>query len=228
MKGFLLGACLLGMFAVAGSLRAQSLNSNAGSQTDSNGVMSVIELDANDYVVNLDATQDGISNPGGDPTGDSLPGSSTTVYVPSISFNLAPGTYTLQNASLLSAAADPNFTAWNFQAGNSTPWVWEFLAVQVPDASTGAGTVLANYTPEPYERFTTQAGAAAYATPYMSTITISSAETVAFALDDNALGDNAGGVSFEISAAPEPNAFWLAGGGLLLMLAYRRAQHARA
>ena len=182
------------------------------------------EINSGDYIVNLDATQDGIGNSGSDITGNSLVGQPNTVDVPSLSFTLAAGTYKVTN-DIGSSFADANFSSWNFESANATPWVWEFLAVEIPDASTSAGTVLANYTPAPYTRFATQAGAAAYGADFTATFTLPTEETVAFALDDDILGDNAGGVVFELTDfddVPEASTFGMAGLGLLFLVGLRR------
>jgi hypothetical protein len=163
---------------------------------------------------------------------------SSTLQSP-VTQSFAAGTYTVTNADPLSAGGTPDtYSAWAFNgSGNGGNWVWSFVVASV---SAGTATILMDdYTNEIEPTQSAQAlltgttdwdGTTQLASTstagFTDTLTLPSATTLYFFIDDYYLPDNAGGVALNVtpsSSTPEPAAF-LPLGTALLGLAFWRAK----
>jgi hypothetical protein len=147
----------------------------------------------------------------------------------------AAGTYTVTNGDPWTGTAN-TYSAWAFNGnGNGGNWVWSFVVASV---TAGTATILM----DDYANFTgsTQAGEAALTgvpdydgntllsstsvAGFSDTLTLASATTLYFFIDDYFLPDNAGGVALNItpvgSSVPEPSSFIPLGIALLGLAAF--------
>jgi hypothetical protein len=164
-------------------------------------------------IVNIDATVSGcdISHCNGLHL---PPGSVLGAVINPVQLALGPGTYTITDGSG-QLGANPSFTAWRYDGGPD--WVWSFMVVDDATKSVlvqgccGLG-------------FNTQAGAATqpFAQNYSTTLTLPSAKTVDFIIEDYYLPDNAGGITLQVTSVPEPSSWLLIGCGLLGLAGWRK------
>lgn len=136
----------------------------------------------------------------------------------------AAGTYTFANADPLAPGGTPDtYSAWAFNgSGNGGNWVWSFVVASV---SAGTATILMDdYTNATESTQAAQAlltgttdwdGTTQLASTstagFTDSLTLASATTLYFFIDDYFVPDNAGGVALNITATsgsvPEPSAF---------------------
>ncbi len=205
------------------------------------GTVITTGLPASTAIVNISGTADGAANY--DFTQTYWFGPFNAVGAP-LEYTVQPGTYAFRIVSpadaaslfpaLSSAQLSQLYTAWTY----NSPWVTDYLAFDssaLTNSSeyqlfTGAVVPLADYPGFPNA---TAAYGAAKAGGYFdqivsgvggrhggtvsSTYTFSSAETLVFAVPDNILSDNAGGISVLISPVVTPPASAPEPGSLLLL-----------
>ena len=215
------------------------------------GTIITSNLPANTAIVNIDGRADGAATFNASQslwfhpfnTGNSL-----------LEFTVQPGTYQFRvvnpadAASLFPSLTAPQLatvdTAWTFNAPFITDYlVFDLAAATDPTQSqllagaispSGSGSAAAAYTLAKTNGFFNQIITGDIASGSKSTQhTFTSAETLIFAVPDNVLGDNGGGVSVLISpaaaaptGAPEPAAIWLMLAGLGALYLFRNRKGA--
>lgn len=215
------------------------------------GVIST-DLPSNTYIVNINGGPGGDGASGNSPDG----GTFSAPYSTDPTLTLGPGTYTFYLVDPADAAAAfPMLTAdqlatvqtaWTF----NTPWttdyvVFDSLALADPSRPQlfdgGNGTYGEGTTYSSQQAAYDAARDQGYynnirvgsrnTTNFQKTYTLTSAETLVFAVPDYYLDDNAGGVSVVVQAVPEPGAKTLCGLGAgtlgLVMLSRRRVRSHR-
>lgn len=150
------------------------------------------------------------------------PGTVVTMISP-VQLTLAPGTYTIRNAATVNGVepgANPQFLAWNVQAGRPDAWAWAFIIAA--DNGNGTATTINTYAID--ERYTdlcclatTQLGEASKTgvtatdgtgatvpgvtstANFQVTFTLTATTVVDFAAVDYYPPDNAGGMALDVS-----------------------------
>ena len=149
--------------------------------------------------------------------GQNAPGDSAVPVGTLTQLVIEPGTYTITNATGL-PGANPDYTAWQF---NTNPnWVWSFvIADDATDtvllagvAGTENGTGIWSTKAEVVMQPSVQ--------NFMATLTLTDTTTLNFGIRDHFVDDNAGGISLNIEAVPEPSS------ALLSMMALAALLHA--
>jgi len=180
-------------------------------------------------IVNINALQNG-ENAGNQSCSITCNGS----LLDPVQVTFGPGTYQLNDAWSSSSGLEAGalYDAWNFQAGNPTAWAWHWK-VLFDDGSDGSTVNPSNYSSlliadvDPTQAFSTELAAANFgASTTPTVITLSQTTTLDFIVNDNELGDNAGGVSLDVActsgaclggtapSTPEPSTFMLLASGL--------------
>lgn len=177
----------------------------------------VAHVPAQAQIVNIDATVSGcdINHCNGQ---HPLPGTVLGSVINPVQLTLGPGSYSITDANGL-PGADPNLTSWRFNGASN--WVWSFMVVD--DATR---TVLVDACCGPV--FATQSGAATqpFAVNYATTLSLASTTTLDFVVEDYYLPDNAGGISVQVAAVPEPASWALMAGGIAALLHLQRRRRA--
>lgn len=139
---------------------------------------------------------------------------------------LGPGTYTVTNATGLTGA-NPFFTAWNFEAGNSDAWTWSFV---ISNDATNT-VILSDWANDPLTGtiITKPTQAEVANSPavqnFSGMFTLTAPTTLDFAIHDYYTPDNNGGVALLISSTtttPEPGSLALLGTGLVGLAPFAR------
>jgi hypothetical protein len=151
-------------------------------------------LAASAAVVNVSGSVTGCTNSslcGGAHLG---PGAYVGDLINPVQMVFGPGAYTVTNANGM-MGANPFFTAWNFNLGSETNWIWAFMIID--DATK---TVVLDSLPDPNAFVGSQAAvsSAAYALNYSGAFTLDSTRTLDFITEDYYPYDNAGGVALNI------------------------------
>lgn len=163
-------------------------------------------------IVNIDAAVTGCQN-GGNCNGSPHlpPGAYVGPLINPAQLTLAAGSYTITNGAGM-AGANPTFTAWRFNGGDS--WVWAFEIIDDATKTMLVQGCCGDFV------YNTQAGAAnqAFAQNYSSTLTLLSPTTLDFITEDYYPYDNAGGIALSITSStapvPEPTTWALMLAGL--------------
>ena len=138
-----------------------------------------------------------------------------------IVINLSAGTYDVEVISMSEGGAFDAWSPWNnttcpdecgLNSGH-TGWVNNYT---IGSVELGATTYTSGL------RYSTAAGA--NATAIDSSFTLSYAEDAEFYIDDTPISDNAGGISLNVTAVPEPMTVAMLGIGLALLGLRRRSE----
>ena len=163
-------------------------------------------------IVNIDAAVTGCQNSGNcDGSPHLPPGAYVGPLINPAQLTLAAGSYTITNGAGM-AGANPNFTAWRFNGGDS--WVWAFEIIDDATKTMLVQGCCGDFV------YNSQAGAAnqAFAQNYSSTLTLLSTTTLDFITEDYYPYDNAGGIALNITSStapvPEPTTWALMFAGL--------------
>lgn len=213
-------------------------------------------LPAGTSIVNVDARQDGAGSYNGGATGQALwhtpfssQGSANLLTLP-----VAPGTYTFsvispadaagQFPALTTAQRDTMFTAWTY----NSPWITQYFVFDIAAAtdaslsqlfdgsgmnSTNFGNAQAAYDDAVangyFNKIRVDPINGREGTVFTTAYTVATATTLVFAIPDNGLSDNGGGVSVVVRAVPEPGttALLAVAGGLSIAGCFGRAHRRR-
>ena len=154
--------------------------------------------------------------------------SATTLFNP-VEISLAAGDYSLSDAWGKSGAL---YDAWNFQVSAAGSWSSHYLVAE-DLRSTGGGYKILLDTGAPGDPTcqyhfcawgTESQASAAFLGAAPAKLHLSQATTLAFVSGDYYLPDNAGGISVNVAAVPEPESvsLWLAGLLLTGFMVHRR------
>jgi hypothetical protein len=147
--------------------------------------------------------------------------SATTLFNP-VEITLAAGDYILTDAWGKSGAL---YDAWNFQVGAAGSWGTHYLVAEDLRSSGGGYKVLLEYgalgDPSCTYHYCAWATETAASTAFLNsppaTLHLGKTTTLAFVSADYYLPDNAGGISLNVAAVPEPETYALMMAGLGLM-----------
>lgn len=237
------------LLSTLGLLLSQATGIHAGSVINTN-------LPAGTSIVNVNAQQDGAGSYNGGASGQALwhspfssQGASNLLTLP-----VAAGTYTFsiispadavgQFPALTTAQRDSMFTAWTY----NSPWITQYFVFDIAAVTnsslsqlfdgSGMNTVSFGSPQAAYN----DAVANGYfnkirvdpingreGTVFTTSYTVATATTLVFAIPDNGLSDNGGGVSVVVRPVPEPGttALLAAAGGLLMAGSLARARRRR-
>ena len=212
------------------------------------GILST-NLPSNTYIVNINAGPGGNGAAGNNAGG----GNFFAPFSNDPTLTLGPGTYTFYLVDPADAAAAFNGltsaqlatvqTAWTF----NNPWTTDYIVFdssaftntsepQLFDGGNGAYNEGTTYSSQQaaYDAARSQGYynnirvGSRLSTNFQKTYTLTSTETLVFAIPDNDLGDNAGGVSVVVQMVPEPGVTTLCVIGMgLLCLGVLRQRRAR-
>ena len=174
-------------------------------------------------ILNIDATVSGCTTCFGGPL--ATPAGTVVTLINPVKLTLGAGTYTITNAATVNGVepgANPNFLAFNFQAGNSSGWAWNFMVAT--DNGNGTGTLIkgdfVNGTASTQALMAGMTGVTTFdyntvlpgtsTAGFTDTLVLNSTTTLDFLIQDGFLSDNAAGVSIDISptgpaGVPEPS-----------------------
>jgi len=191
---------------------------------------------ASALIINLSATTTGCNECAGGLAGPGTVQGAIVTLINPVQVTLGPGTYVITNAATVNGVepgANPNFLAYNFQAGNPSGWAWSFLVAT--DNGNGTGTMLKfDYAAGTNSTQLGKAGETGivtgdYSTILPSTTTAGFIDTLVlgqttvldFFIDDYYLPDNDGGVAIKIVAMPEPRTIALFASAVVSFFALR-------
>lgn len=211
-------------------------------------------LPAGTSIVNVNAQQDGAASYNGGASGQALWHSpfSSQGAANLLTLAIAPGTYSfsvispadaaVQFPALTTTQRDTMFTAWTY----NSPWITQYFVFDIAAASnaslsqlfdgSGANTVSFGSPQAAYDdavnngyfnKIRVDPVNGREGTVFTTTYTVADATTLVFAIPDNGLSDNGGGVSVVVRAVPEPGTTaWLAAAaaGLLMAGWFRRVR----
>ncbi|HVF93484.1 MAG TPA: PEP-CTERM sorting domain-containing protein [Sphingomonas sp.] len=141
-----------------------------------------------------------------------VPALAATLDLSATDYSASSATYAFEAGTYTVSLVSDMYTAWSARDINRNPEPW------VGYYTYTANGVTTLFNPEGYARFATQAAAlAAYSEDGPLTLTFAAPTAVTFAIADAAssFGDNAGGLSLNIAAVPEPSTWGMMALGFL-------------